>query len=88
MIIAFNAYQIGLVKQANPASGLGNLTEVTVVFDQNGQIIDSLGRCDGAQAPDYDGPGLQRIYAMARKHFARRAANDDAKVLAFPRRAA
>ena len=88
MNIRFTAFQIELVMLAHPASQLHNLTEITFVLDECGNVIDCLGRCDGEQLTDddYDGPGLLRFSEMARKQYAARLSDSGAKVLSFQAR--
>jgi hypothetical protein len=88
MNIRFTAFQIELVKRADPASQLHNLTELTFEFDKGGNVIDCLGRCEGLQLTDddYDGPGLLRFFEMARKQCAARLSDSGAKVLSFQAR--
>jgi hypothetical protein len=85
MNIRFTAFQIELVKLADPVSQLHNMTEITFVLDESGNVIDCLGRCEGPQLTDddYDGPGLTRFSEMARKQYAARLSDSGAKVLSF-----
>jgi hypothetical protein len=86
MNIRFTAFQIELVKLADPASQLHNLTELTFEFDESGNVIDCLGRCPRGEqltVDDYNGPGLLRLQHLARQQFAARLADSAAKVLSF-----
>jgi hypothetical protein len=87
MNIRFTAVQIELVKLADPVSQLHNLTEITFVLDESGEVIDCLGRCKGEQLTDddYDGPGLLRFSETARKQRAARLSDSGAKVLLLHR---
>jgi len=89
MVIRYTHFQLDLIEQAHPDVDLGNLVEVSFEFDREGQIVNCVGRADGEPEDNYDGPELRRLYVMARRQLALRAANDDsATIIAFPGRAA
>ena len=82
--IRFTAPQIAFLRRAHPDCNLDGLVELTFVFDQDGHLIDCIGKVEGDDTErDYAGLGLILTYEMACRGFACRS-QKPAQILQFP----
>jgi len=68
----------------DPDCNLDGLAELTFFFDQDGHLIDCIGKVEGDDTErDYAGLGLILTYEMACRGFARRS-QKPAEIVRFP----